>query len=164
MYKKIKLICSKEQLNILLILFFGSIISTFFEFVGLGSIPLFAMMLLDIETFKESLPNFIDANFFDNFTQGDIAFYGTIILISIFVIKNSYLALMVYVQGKAIQSIHTNLAIKLFKPKFLLILSPHLELKLFPFIVKKGLPIKIDSKEVVTPGYGKVSSVKLNLL
>ncbi len=115
MYKKIKLICSKEQLNILLILFFGSIISTFFEFVGLGSIPLFAMMLLDIETFKESLPNFIDANFFDNFTQGDIAFYGTIILISIFVIKNSYLALMVYVQGKAIQSIHTNLAIKLFK-------------------------------------------------
>jgi len=115
MYKKIKLICSKEQLNILTVLFVGSIISTFVEFIGLGSIPLFAMMLLDIQTFKESLPNVIDVNFFDSFNQKEIALYGTIILITIFVIKNSYLALMVYIQGKAIQSIQTNLAIKLFK-------------------------------------------------
>ena len=43
-------------------------------------------------------------------------------------------------------------------------LSPHLELKLLPFIVKTGFPIKIDSKVVVTPGYGNVSNVKLNLL
>ena len=115
MYKKIKLICSKEQLNIIAVLFVGSIISTFVEFIGLGSIPLFAMMLLDMQTFKESLPNVIDANFFDSFNQKEIALYGTIILITIFVIKNSYLALMVYIQGKAIQSIQTNLAIKLFK-------------------------------------------------
>ncbi len=115
MYKKIKLICSKEQLNIIFILFFGSIMSTFLEFIGLGSIPLFAMMLLDIEAFKESLPKFIDVNFLDNFNQGEIALYGAIFLITIFVIKNSYLALMVYIQGKAIQSIQTNLAIKLFK-------------------------------------------------
>ena len=39
------------------------------------------MMLLDLENFKESLPNFIDANFLDSFDQGDIALYGTIILI-----------------------------------------------------------------------------------
>ena len=38
--------------------------------------------------------------------------------------------------------------------------SPHLELKLYPLIVKTGTPIQIASKEVVTPLYGKVSNAK----
>ena len=39
-----------------------------------------------------------------------------------------------------------------FKPKFKLMLSPHLDTKLSPFFVKTGTPIQIDSKDVVTPG------------
>ena len=43
-------------------------------------------------------------------------------------------------------------------------LSPHLDVKLNPFIVKTGTPMEILSKLVVTPGKGNVSSAKSILL
>ena len=40
---------------------------------------------------------------------------------------------------------------------FFSILSPHLELKLYPFKTRTGTPFHKASKVVVTPLYGKVS-------
>ena len=47
---------------------------------------------------------------------------------------------------------------KKFKSPFIKILSPHLELKLKPLKDITGTPAHKDSKDVVTPLYGKVSS------
>ena len=49
-----------------------------------------------------------------------------------------------------------SLAIQLLWFKFLFILIPHLEIKIFPSKVKSGTPIHADSKLVVPPEYGKV--------
>ena len=51
----------------------------------------------------------------------------------------------------------SQLAKKKFKLPLIKILSPHLELKLNPFKDTTGTPAHKDSKDVVTPLYGKVS-------
>ena len=43
-YKKLKKIFNQRQLNKLYLIVFGSIFSTIFEVIGIGSIPVFALL------------------------------------------------------------------------------------------------------------------------
>ena len=61
----------------------GSVI----ELVGIGSIPIFVMIIVDLNMLKSKLPSFIDQGIFDQFTQNQIAFFGAIILTAIFLFK-----------------------------------------------------------------------------
>ena len=77
----------KKALQILIFLFFGLIIATLFELIGLSSLPLFAMLILDTQLFFDNLPNFINKEKFFIYTQKDLALYGIVILTFIFTIK-----------------------------------------------------------------------------
>ena len=54
MIKKIKSICNKKHIKYLIMLLFGMLISAVIEMVGLGSIPLFIMIILDIDIFDQN--------------------------------------------------------------------------------------------------------------
>ena len=98
MIRHIKNLCEKSITNLNFFIF-GLIIATLFELIGLSSLPLFAMLILDTQLFFDNLPNFINKEKFFIYTQKDLALYGIVILTFIFTIKNIYLAAIVYLQG-----------------------------------------------------------------
>ena len=115
MLKNIKILLTQNQRKQCIFLFFGSIIASFFELIGIGSIPVFAMIIIDLNVLKSKLPPFIDQNLFDQFTQNQAALFGAILLTAIFFLKNLYLTLMVYFQGKVTKTIRSSLGLRLFK-------------------------------------------------
>ena len=96
MLKNIKILLTQNQRKLCIFLFSGSIISSFFEFIGIGSIPVFAMIIIDLNFLKSKIPSFVDQNLLDQFTQNQVALFGAIALTAIFLLKNLYLSLMVY--------------------------------------------------------------------
>ena len=115
MLKNIKILLTQNQKKQCIFLFFGSIFSSFFELIGIGSIPVFAMIIIDFNLLKSKLPSFVDQNLLDQFTQNQVALFGAILLTVIFLLKNLYLALMVYFQGNVIKTIRSSNKLRLFK-------------------------------------------------
>ena len=103
MYKKLSLLLSlKQKINLLLLLvifFVNSII----EIISIGSIPIFIGYLLSPETFINNIPyenlQFHLNNFVVNKEQKTIIFTGCIIIITIFVLKNTYYFLAYYFEA-----------------------------------------------------------------
>ena len=75
MIKNIKNLCEEKHYKLLIFLFFGLIIATLFELIGLSSLPLFAMLILDSQVFFDNLPNFINKEILLIYTQKELAVY-----------------------------------------------------------------------------------------
>ena len=88
MLKNIKILLTQNEKKQCIFLFLGSIISSFFELIGIGSIPVFAMIIIDFNLLKSKLPSFVDQNLLDQFTHNQIALFGAMTLIIIFLLKN----------------------------------------------------------------------------
>ena len=114
MVKNINNLCEKKHYSPLIFLFFGLIIATLFELIGLGSLPLFAMLILDSQVFFDNLPNFINKEKLSIYSQKELAVYGIIILTFIFTVKNIYLGAIVYLQGLIVKNIRSSISKKLF--------------------------------------------------
>ena len=115
MLENINILLTQNQKKQCVFLFFGSIISSFFELIGIGSIPVFAMVIIDLDLLKSKLPSFVDLNLLDQFSQNQVTFFGAVALITIFLLKNLYLTLMIYFQGKIIKTLRSNLGLRLFR-------------------------------------------------
>ena len=50
MIEKLNILFTKKQLFKFYLILFASIIATFFELIGIGSIPVFAMLIIDVES------------------------------------------------------------------------------------------------------------------
>ena len=114
MLEHFKNILSKEDLKHLIFLFFGMIIAALIEMIGLSSIPLFVMIVVDINTLTSKFPDFFAFSYIRDLSQSTLTIYGGLILISIFLFKNLYLTFFLYCQGKIIKSIRTNITNKVF--------------------------------------------------
>ena len=86
MLKNIKILLTQNQKKQCIFLFSGSIIASFYEFIGIGSIPIFAMIIIDFNSLKSKIPSFVDQNLFDQFTQNQAALFGAIALTAIFLL------------------------------------------------------------------------------
>ena len=115
MLKNINILLTQNQKKQCVFLLFGSIISSFFELIGIGSIPVFAMIIIDLNLIKSKFPSFVDQNLLDQFSQNQMALFGALALVIIFSLKNLYLALMAYFQGKVTKTLRSNLGLRLFK-------------------------------------------------
>lgn len=115
MLDNLKLIISKNHITLILIVLVGSIIAAALEIVGIGSIPIFAMMIVDPSVIQDKFSDKINLQFLENFKPKDFLILGGVMLISIFIIKNTYLALLIYLQGLLIKKIRSNLSEKVFK-------------------------------------------------
>jgi len=85
------------------------------EMVGLGSIPIFIMIIIDIDVLINKFPTFFANDYIKSIKQDYLTIFGGIILILIFLIKNVYLSLFLFFQGKVIKIIRTDVINKLFK-------------------------------------------------
>ena len=58
MIKDIKNICSRKHIKHLIILFLGMFVAAAMEMIGLGSIPIFIMIIIDIDVLIDKFPTF----------------------------------------------------------------------------------------------------------
>tara|TARA_B100001123_G_C15341748_1_gene1035268 strand:+ start:135 stop:1874 length:1740 start_codon:yes stop_codon:yes gene_type:complete len=114
MSKYLNVLCTKKQRKMLFLLLFASLISVFFEFISIGSIPVFASILID-STQDNYLSRLINLDFLENLNQKDLLLYGSIILGIIFLIKNCFFSALIYFEGKLIKSIRITLGDRLFR-------------------------------------------------
>lgn len=114
MIKDFDNILSKKDYKYLIFLFFGMIFSALIEMIGLSSIPVFIMVIIDINTLLEKFPNFFGTEYIQSLKQTTLTVYGGLILIALFLFKNLYLAFFLFCQGKVIKNIRSNITNKIF--------------------------------------------------
>ena len=115
MIQDIKNICSRKHIKYLVILFLGMYIAAAIEMVGLGSIPIFIMIIVDIDVLINKFPTFFANDYIKSIGQDYITIFGGIILILVFLLKNIYLSFFLFFQGKVIKILRTDVRNKLFK-------------------------------------------------
>ena len=100
MIQDIKNICSRKHIKYLIMLLIGMFIAAAIEMIGLGSIPIFIMIIIDIDVLIDKFPNFFANDYIKNLRQDYITILGGIILILIFLLKNIYLTLFYFFKEK----------------------------------------------------------------
>ena len=115
MLENIKILLTQNQKKQCIFLFFGAIIAALFELIGIGSIPVFAVIITDINVLKSKLPSFVDQSLLDQFDHNQIVLFSALILTAIFLLKNLYLTLWIYFQCKVTKTLRSSIALRLFK-------------------------------------------------
>ena len=103
MMQDIKNICSRKHIKYLILLLLGMFIAAAIEMVGLGSVPVFIMIIVDIDVLINKFPTFFANDYIKSISQDYITIFCGIILIFIFLLKNVYLSLFLFFQGKVIK-------------------------------------------------------------
>ena len=126
MFKKLTFITSKNDRLKLLILSFLLIFSTIIELLSIGSIPLYASLILNPSFVINYSQDYLDLSFLLNYNQNNLIIYGSIILIVIFIIKNLFLTFINYYNGNINKEIKANLGSRLFQKYILSDYETHL--------------------------------------
>jgi len=126
MLNKINLIISQKEKKKLYLLSFLLIFSTIIELLSIGSIPLYASLILNPSFVINYSQNYLDLSFLLNYNQNNLIIYGSIILILIFIIKNLILTFINYYNGTINKEIKANLASRLFRKYILSDYETHL--------------------------------------
>ena len=87
MIQDIKNICGKKHTKYLIILFFGMFVTAIIEMIGLSSIPLFIMTIIDIDALISKFPDFFANDYVKNLDQNHLTIAAGTILIIIFFYK-----------------------------------------------------------------------------
>ena len=115
MFEKFKQITTKKDRFSLILLFLTLLLSTLMEMIGIGAIPIFAMVIVSPESITSNLPNFIDLSFIENFDKKSLTLYAAILLFIIFLTKNFYLGFVNYFNNLVIKNIRINIYYNLFE-------------------------------------------------
>ena len=98
MIKKIKFVTKKDHRSSLVLIFFLSLISTFIEMIGIGTIPLFATIIINPNKIIDYFPNYYFLNEVLRMPKTDLLIYTSIIILSIFFIKNLFIGMVNFIQ------------------------------------------------------------------
>ena len=115
MIQDFKNICSRKHIKYLIILLLGMFIAAVIEMVGLSSIPIFIMIIVDIDVLINKFPTFFANDYIKSIRQDYITIFGGIILILIFLFKNIFLSAFLFFQGKVTKILRIDITNKLFK-------------------------------------------------
>ncbi len=114
MFKKVINFIDSKNRFILVLFLLTSILAAFMELLSLSSIPIFLMAILN--------PNFEELFFFEfiplnlkDISQQELLLYLSILLCSIFLIKNIYLSFLSYFQGAIQKKFQVEIGKKMFK-------------------------------------------------
>ena len=89
-YNNLKILFNNKQILKLYIIMIGSLFSTIFEVVGIGSIPIFIILITDIDFLISKMPNFISIDLIYQIGQNKLIIIAAIVLGLIFILKNLY--------------------------------------------------------------------------
>ena len=128
MFSKVFYILEKKFLKSIILLFFLLLLSTFFELISIGSIPIFLMTIIDPEASLNKLPFLTNIEFFKLDESSDLIYLIGIALIFVFFIKNSFLTFLAYFQGKLRQRVRETIKKKIIGMYLFLPYKYHLEI------------------------------------
>ncbi|OUU53355.1 MAG: hypothetical protein CBC25_00685 [Pelagibacteraceae bacterium TMED65] len=97
---------NKDRLN-LYILFILLLLGTLVEMIGIGSIPIFAIAIVEPERILQNLPNFVNFDFINNVNNKQLTFYVSILILVIFLFKNIYIGFVNFFSGYVVKIIRT---------------------------------------------------------
>jgi len=150
-YSNLKILFNNKQIFKLYLILFAGIFSTFFEVVGIGSIPIFIMLITDIDFLTSKMPSFISIDLIYQIGQNKLIIIGAIVLGLIFIFKNLYLFLLIFFQNKFIMQLRQSTTNKIFK---YYINSPYLNhYRVNPAIYVRTIESDIGSTFLVIASY-----------
>mgnify|MGYP001261562605 CR=1 FL=1 len=105
--KNIFLLLGNKKKSSLYIYFFSSFLAIFFEMLGLGSVPVIALVITEPQIIISKIYSFtdIDLNFLD---KNQLVIYSCIIFFVIFLTKNLVLTLISYLQAYIVRMYRQN--------------------------------------------------------
>ena len=112
-YRDLKILLSKDLFKIYL-LFFASLLSTLLEVVSIGSIPVFVMIITDLDLIFSKISQIHYLKFILNFEHSKVVIFASIALMFIFLFKNLYLFLLLFFQGKLIMRLRAKTSNNIF--------------------------------------------------
>ena len=92
-YRDLKVLFDNKQKAKVIFYLFISLLIPVFELVGIGSIPAFAILIIDIEKFLAILSGYINVDYLYTLPKTHLITLASICLASVFLIKNLYLFL-----------------------------------------------------------------------
>jgi len=114
-YKDLKILFDKKQKIKIIFIIFLNLLMPFFEIIGIGSIPAFAVLIIDTDNFLSILSSYISVDFLYQMTRTNLVIMAASGLALIFLIKNLYLFFVIYFQGSTIRKLRYETSLKLFK-------------------------------------------------
>ena len=113
-FNNIDFLLEKRDKIKLYLIFLGMIFASILELIGIGSIPVFSMVILDVQILVKNSHGFITNDFIDNIGKKNFILISSIFIILVFLIKNIFLALLHYSKSKFILSLKIKLTSRLF--------------------------------------------------
>ena len=113
MFDKLQLIISSKEKKKLFLLVLLLIFSTLIEILSIGSIPIFATIMIEPSLVTEKLSEYFKIEVTYDLARNDTIIYGSIFLVAIFILKNTLISLINYFHGTIQKSLKAKLAEKL---------------------------------------------------
>ena len=101
-FKNINYLLDKKDKIKFYLIFTAMIFGSILELIGIGSIPIFCMIILDTEVLVKNSYGLISTNFIDDIGEKNFILFASILLILIFLFKNLFIALIHYFKSKLI--------------------------------------------------------------
>jgi len=151
MIEKLNILFTKRQLFKLYLVLLASIFSTFFEVIGIGSIPVFAMLIIDVEGLINNISQYISIDFINEIDRKTLQITAASLLVLIFLFKNLYSFLLLFFQAKLLKELRSSTSNKLYH---YYIYMPYLEhLNRNPSILIRSITSDIKSAFVFIQSY-----------
>ena len=77
-YNNLKILFDKKQNAKIIFLLFASLLATLFELIGIGSIPAFAIVIIDIDKFLSILSTYISIDFLSQISKESMTIIAAI--------------------------------------------------------------------------------------
>ena len=101
-------LANKKDKKNLFILFILLLFGTFIEMIGIGSIPIFAIAIIEPDRILNNLPYFINFDFIKDINNKQLTLYISLLILIIFLFKNIYLGFINFFSGLVIKQIRLN--------------------------------------------------------
>ena len=114
-YNDLKVVFNEKQKVKIIYMFLITLLMPFFEIIGIGSVPAFAILIIDLDKFLSILSTYISVDYLYEISRVKISLLAAISLVLVFIIKNLYLFLAIYLQGAIFKKLKYEITLKLFK-------------------------------------------------
>tara|TARA_B100000674_G_C37961840_1_gene972423 strand:+ start:719 stop:2491 length:1773 start_codon:yes stop_codon:yes gene_type:complete len=115
--KKYLILFENKEIYYIFLSLLGSILISFIELIGVSSIPIFILVITDIEQIYKFLFQYkliYLVNYIQNLETYNLILLSALILFLIFLFKNLLVLLILYFEGIILRNLTTNLSKKLF--------------------------------------------------
>ncbi len=113
-FNNIDFLLEKRDKIKLYLIFLGMIFASILELIGIGSIPVFSMVILDVQILVKNSHGLITNDFINNIGEKNFVLISSIFIILVFFVKNVFLAFLHYFKSKFILSLKIKLTARLF--------------------------------------------------